>query len=144
MQHSPFWEANRLSASQEIPRILRNPKVHYRSDKSPPPLPALSIPLLTSHHSISPGPRLISQHNTFLRWAVVSTSPNLHAGGPLLSAVRDLFNIFAPTVHIGGRSSIRNLRTRHAVVTRTHLSHTKCTTAKSPACFKTRCHALGS
>jgi hypothetical protein len=35
-----------------------------------------------------------------------------------LSAFRDcLFNIFAATLHIGGRSSIRNLRTRHAVVT---------------------------
>jgi len=41
-----------------------------------------------------------------------------------LSAVRDcLFNLFAATFHIGGRSSIRNLRTRHAVVTGTHLSH---------------------
>ena len=38
-----------------------------------------------------------------------------------LSAVRDcLFNLFAATLHIGGRSSIRNLRTRHAVVTETH------------------------
>ena len=35
-----------------------------------------------------------------------------------LSAVRDcLVNIFAATLHIGGRSSIRNLRTRHVVVT---------------------------
>ena len=40
-----------------------------------------------------------------------------------LSAVRDcLFSIFAATLHIGGRSYIRNLRTRHAVVTGTHLS----------------------
>jgi len=40
-----------------------------------------------------------------------------------LSAVRDcLFNIFAAALHIGGRSSVRNLRTRHAVVTGTHLS----------------------
>jgi hypothetical protein len=40
------------------------------------------------------------------------------------SAVRDwLFDIFAATLHIGGRSSIRNLRTRRAVVTGTHLSH---------------------
>ena len=40
-----------------------------------------------------------------------------------LSAVRDcLFNTFAATLHIGGRSSIRNLRTRTAVVTGTHLS----------------------
>jgi len=41
-----------------------------------------------------------------------------------LSVVRDcLFNLFAATLHIGGRFSIRNLRTRHAVVTGTHLSH---------------------
>jgi hypothetical protein len=40
-----------------------------------------------------------------------------------LSAVRDcLFNILAATLHTGGRSSIRNLKTRHAVVTGTHLS----------------------
>jgi hypothetical protein len=35
-----------------------------------------------------------------------------------LSAVRDcLFNIFAANLHIGGRSSNRNLRTRHVVAT---------------------------
>jgi len=35
-----------------------------------------------------------------------------------VSAVRDcLFNIFAVTLHIGGRSCIHNLRTRHTVVT---------------------------
>jgi hypothetical protein len=39
------------------------------------------------------------------------------------SAVRDcLFNIFAATLHIGGRPSIRNLTTRHAVVAGTNLS----------------------
>ena len=37
------------------------------------------------------------------------------------SAVRDcLFDLFAATLLIGGRSCIRNLRTRHAVVTGTH------------------------
>jgi hypothetical protein len=41
-----------------------------------------------------------------------------------LSTVRDyLFNTFAATFHIGDRSSIRNLRTPHAEVTGTHLSH---------------------
>jgi hypothetical protein len=39
-----------------------------------------------------------------------------------LSAVRDcLFNIFAVTVHIGGRASISNLRKRQAVLAGTHL-----------------------
>ena len=35
MVQSPSWEANWFAASQEIPRILRNPKVHYRTHKSP-------------------------------------------------------------------------------------------------------------
>ena len=40
----------------------------------------------------------------------------------LLSAVRHcLFNIFAATLRIEGCSSVRNLRTRHAVVIGTHL-----------------------
>ena len=31
MVQSPSWEANRFSASQEIPHILRTPKGHYRT-----------------------------------------------------------------------------------------------------------------
>ena len=42
MEQSPSWAANWFSATQEIPCILWNPKVHYCIHKCPPPVPILT------------------------------------------------------------------------------------------------------
>ena len=50
---SPSWAANWFTASQEIPRISRNPKVRYRTHKRPPPVSIMGQPnpvhIPTSH-----------------------------------------------------------------------------------------------
>jgi len=65
----------------------------------------------------------------FTRWQffygdeLLAARPISKPDDHLLSAVRDcVFNIFAATIHIAGRSSVRSLRTRHAMVTGTHLT----------------------
>jgi len=53
MVQSPSLEANGFAASQEIPRISRNPNVHYRTHKCPPRVSILGQPnpvhIPTSH-----------------------------------------------------------------------------------------------
>ena len=53
MVQSPSWAANWFAASQETSRISRNPKVHYRTQKRPPPVSILGQPnpvhIPTSH-----------------------------------------------------------------------------------------------
>jgi len=78
IMQSPSWEANWFAASQEIPRISRNPKVHYRTHKRPPPVSILGQPnpvhIPTSHlleihpNIIHPSTSRSPQWSPFLRF----------------------------------------------------------------------------
>jgi hypothetical protein len=63
MEQRPSWEANSFSASQEVPRILCNPEVHYRIHKSPPPVPILS------QLNLVRAPHLTSWRSHFRSWS---------------------------------------------------------------------------
>ena len=68
MVQNPSWEANWFAASQEIPRISRNPKVHYRTHKRPPPVSILDQPnpvQIPTSHLLEIHPNII-QPSTYL------------------------------------------------------------------------------
>ena len=107
MVQSPSWEDKLFAASQEIPRISRNPKVHYRTHEHLPPVSILGQPnpvhIPTSHlleihpNIIHPSMSRSTQwspeqashmwvffNGVFLQGGIVGISPNPQACAPPL------------------------------------------------------------
>jgi hypothetical protein len=107
MEQSPSLEANRFSASQEIPHILWTPNVHYHFRKCPPSVPiqnhiatvhAPTPHFLKIHHNILP-----SRHG-FSKWSLHLRFP--HRNPVFTSRLRHTCYMF---------------RTSHSSITRTVL-----------------------
>ena len=94
-------------------------------------LPHSQVSATCPYQSVSPGPRLslwtFCNKICFYSEELLAPLPTPKLEDHLLSAARDcLFKIFADTLLIGGRSTIRNLATRHPMVTGTHLPRYVC------------------
>ena len=92
MVQSPSWKANWFAASQEIPRISRNPKVHYRTHKRPPTVCILGQPNpvhIPTSHLLEIRPNII--HPSTPRspqWSLILRFPHQEPIHPLSSPIR--------------------------------------------------------
>ena len=96
MLHSPSWEPNWFSASQEVPRILWNPKVHYRTHKCPPPVPALGQPnpvQIPTSHLPEFHPNIINSSTPRTpQWSLSVRFPHQDLIRPLSSTIRATYS----------------------------------------------------
>ena len=108
MVHSPSWAANWFAASQEIPRISRNSKVHYRTHKRPPPVSILGQPNpvpIPTYHLLEIHPNII--HPSTPRspqWSLSLRFPHqdpIHS--PLLTHTRQLYQNIPLRNRMGAR-----------------------------------------
>ena len=97
MVQSPYWEANWFAASQEILRISRNPKVHYRTHKRPPPVSFLGQPNpvhIPTSHLLEIHPNII--HPSTPRspqWSLPLRFPHQEPIHPLSSPIRAILTL---------------------------------------------------
>ena len=107
MVQSTSWEANWFAASQEIPRISRNPQVHYRTHKRTPTLSILGQPSpvhIPTSHLLEIHPNVI--HPSTPRspqWSLSLRFPHQGSIHPLSSLIRHIplqLYVFIQTVVI--------------------------------------------
>jgi len=136
MVQSPSCAANWFAASQEIPRISRNPKVHYRTHKRPPPVSVLGqsspvhIPtshLLKTHPNIihPSSPRSPSGFSTKTLYA-----PSPHPYALLIYLVNNILNDFFRLARTSSVYSCTKCRVFHNVTffrsIKYHILHKYC------------------
>ena len=119
MVQSPSREANWFAVSQEIPRISRNPKVHYRTHKRPPPVSILGQPNpahIPTSHLLEIHPNII--HRSTPRspqWSSSLRFPHQDPIHPLSTPIRAtcpahliLLDFITGTILGGGWTSMTN------------------------------------
>ena len=96
MVHTLSREANCFAASQEIPRISRNPKAHYRTHKRPPHVPNLGQPSsvhIPASHLLEIHPNIIHPSTPrSAQWCPSLRFPQQETIHPLSSPIRLLSN----------------------------------------------------
>ena len=92
MVQSPSWAGKWFAASQEIPRISRNPKVHYRTHKRPPPVSILGqsnpVHIPTSHLLEIPPNIIHPSTSRSPQWSPSLRFPSKTLYNPLSSPIR--------------------------------------------------------
>jgi len=91
------WGTKLFAASQEIPRISRNPKVHYRTHKRPPPVSILG----------RPNPVHIPTSNLLDIHPNVIQPPTLSSPMKITRLLKDVTNLRRCRMRIVGRSSMQ-------------------------------------
>ena len=91
MVQSHSWEANWFAACQEIPLISRNPKVHYRTHKRPPPVSILGQPNpvhIPTSHLLEIQPNIHPSTLRSSQWSLSLQFPHQDPIHPLSSPIR--------------------------------------------------------
>jgi hypothetical protein len=132
MEQSPSWEAKTSWATQEIPRILSNPKVHNRIHKSPPPVPILGQidPVHAPHPTSRRSSLILSSHlrlglpsGSFPQVSPLKPCMHLYYFVNLKDALKVRFIMwcyFAPRlIHYDGASFVGDVNQRRFIATKT-------------------------
>ena len=112
-EQSPSWEANRFSASQEIPLISRNLKVHYCIHKRSPPVPILSqldpVHTLTSYFLTIHLNIILPSVLGSLKWSLSPPKPCIHPSNPPLCATCPILLMFQTLAASGWRYLVNKI-----------------------------------